>query len=198
MSTSDEVAICNTALQWLGQAKITSLEDSGRPAELCRDNYDELRKAVLEDGADWSFATKRYKLDEILPPSEDRWGDSNWFTIPAETLLVRMVFFDPDFDREVPGWTKEENKLVVDGYDIIYVKTIHDVTNAKLFTPSFRQALSARIAAELAIPITKSLKIQNAMWATYDAKLDKATNADGMQGAREQVRSGRLLRVRGR
>jgi len=78
-----ETAICNQALSWLGAGRILSLDDGTELSDLCKDNYEPLRDAVLEE-ARWTFATKRY---EFLPMAEEpAYGYSTQFLIPTEVL----------------------------------------------------------------------------------------------------------------
>ena len=67
---ASQTQICNLALGWLCQTLLTSINDPGTPARLCRDNFDGARDAVLEDNAR-TFPTARRKPtpDPISPVS---------------------------------------------------------------------------------------------------------------------------------
>lgn len=193
---SSETSICNQALGWLGQEPITSLNDPSRTAELCKINYDPLRETVLEEG-NWSFALKRWVLDNPVVDTPDDWGDYFRFPVPADQLLVVGVFPTDQERDQIKDWRVEDNHILA-SQDTIFVRTIANVTDVPRFTKTFIQALAARLAADLAIPITQSRTLQQDMWALYTAKLDEALAADGKQGAREGIRTNRLTGARWR
>lgn len=194
---SDPITICNLALGWVGADPIRSFDDRNTTAELCRNNYPLSRRAVLEDSA-WTFAMRRMVLDTFLAPDDNRWGDFNAFPIPDENkvLNVQRVYPDPNEVYQSEGWQKEGSNILARD-DIIYVRYTFDLEDTTEFTPGFIQALAARMAADLAIPIASSRTLQADMWQLYAAKLLTATSNDGAQGANERLPAGRLVRSRG-
>jgi hypothetical protein len=61
----------------------------------------------------------------------------------------------------------------------------------------FVQALAARMAAELAIPLSENAQLQGTMWQLYGTKLAEAAARDGQQGSNEYITQRRLTGVRG-
>lgn len=192
---SSEVSICNQALSWLGVSPILTLDDVIKPAQLCKANYAQLRDTVLEE-ANWTFATKRFKFQtpEATAPV---YGYANSFLVPTTTLLVVECndTAEPQGDYDL-DWRYEDNRIVTDAA-IVYAKCIVQVTDPKKFTNTFRQALAARIAAELAVPLTESSAKETKMWNLYAAKLGVARSVDGKQGASDRLKSrSRITRAR--
>jgi hypothetical protein len=181
-----EVAICNQALGWVGGNLITSLGDSSNEARLCNANYADLRDAVLEDAV-WSFAIKRARITKLVAAPE--YGFASQFTLPSDTIRVLNVQDGGnDTDPDIPEWQREGNTIVCDR-DVIYIKYIARITDTALFSSGFKQALAARIAADLSIPITQSRQVQSDMWSLYRAKLGDASTTDSLQGRSRRIRS---------
>jgi hypothetical protein len=193
---ASEVSICNMALGWLGQSPISDLGEASTSAELCLVNYDEARMAVLEEGV-WSFAQRRFVLDKPVPDREQYWGGNFYFGLPGGILKVREVYGNPSATEELPGWTREGRYIVADRKPIYCVGT-NNVTDPNLFSAPFRAALAARLAADLAIPITQSQTLQADMWALYEDKLTRAAVMDASESRRYATGkgTGRLSRAR--
>lgn len=200
---ASQVSICNQAISWLSGNLIISIDDEIVEAKLCKANYDNVRDAVLEEKA-WTFATRRY----ILPASaeSDDWGYAYRFPIPSEVILIihatdkggvsdvgNTSFInqtDPNFDYRV------EDGFIKSNSSIIYIKAIVQVTDTSKFTNGFVQAFATRLAAEIAIPLTESKRLQEFYWALYQKKLQIAGAADGIQGKSDILKSTRFTRVR--
>lgn len=193
---SSEVSICNQAISWLGITPgIISLSDNSKAAKLCNANYTQLRDTVLEEGK-WGFATLRqiFQTPLATPPV---YGYGKAYLIPTTTLLIIECNSSGKKQGDMNlDWRKETNEagqnIIVTDADVVYAKTIVQVTDPKKFTNTFRQAFAARIAAELAVPLTESTTKETKMWELYGIKIDIALGIDGMQGKsdRIQTRSG--------
>ena len=190
-----EVSICNQALSWLGGTLITSLKDETTEGELCQANYANLRDAVLEERA-WTFATFREELTPLR--NEPEWGGKTLFQLPGDNIRVLTVYSNESDTWDVPTrkeWFIEGEHLIID-QDVVRIRYIRRITAPGRFSPSFVQALAARLAADLALPLTQSARMKQDMWALFQAKLTSAGSLDGMQGTREKKRSDALRRVR--
>lgn len=189
---ASKVGICNMAIGWLGGTLITSIDDESAEAALCKTNYEECRDAVLEE-RDWSFATSRKVLSPSGTPPD--FGYGNQFTLPADCLRVLAVSSNPGFTRKI-DWEKEGNKVLADG-EIVYVRYIRQVADETQFSSGFTQAFAARIAMEIALPLTSSAEMQQQMQQLYSVKLERAGAMDGMQGNNKPtMRHSKLLDVR--
>ena len=60
-AVASQVAICNRAMEMLGQAPIVSISDSSAQAKALNRVYNDSRRALLEDHP-WNFAKKRASL----------------------------------------------------------------------------------------------------------------------------------------
>lgn len=190
MATS-EVSISNMALGWLGGNLITSLDDESTEAALCKANYDICRDAVLED-RDWTFATARQILSALT--AAPAFGYAYQYQVPPDLIRILMVSDEPLFVHDL-DWERQGHVIVTDA-SIVYVKYIKRVEDPSKFTAGFVHALAARLAMEIALPLTNSLDMQSQMVSMYGTKLERAGAMDGMQGKNRQLRVNRLLGVR--
>lgn len=189
-----EVTICNLALSWLGADQIISLNDESTSAILCNANYHDARKSVLEATA-WTFATKRTTLAQIAgAPVWPLYGVQ--YAIPADSLRI-LEMSENGFNSTFEHWVIESGRLLCNTQKV-WVRYIWDVLDTSKFSPMFVQALAARLAADMSIPLTNDRVLQKDMWSLYELKVSGATTVDGLQGRRQQIRSPRLIAARSR
>jgi len=213
MATS-EVEICNIALGWLGGNLIISLNDTSVEAKLCKANYAPLRDAVIEE-REWSFATQRLEPSALV--NGPLYGFDRAFQIPPEVIRVLQVssagdvvngaVVDGSFKSATRGgtgvgresrleWLVEGDQIIVSRAERIYIRALIQVIDTTKFSPAFDQALAARLAMDLAIPITASRTLQKDMAGMYADKIALAASSDGMQGRSYNVRSDAFTVVR--
>lgn len=193
-----ETSICNMALSWVGGAPITALSDRSKTAEWCRNNYPFIRDAVMEAHM-WSFATVRV-ISDNAEPDVDGWDTSFMHSIPTNWLGVFRCYRDissknPREWIQSTGWdTQGVYVRAVD--ETLYMEGVIRTTDTGKFSPLFVQALAARLAADMAIPLTENRELQADMWGLYTNKIDEAAARDGQKSLSERVKRGNLVKRR--
>lgn len=187
----DAVGICNQALGWLGEKAITKLDEAAADStaeELCARLYPNALRAVLEAKA-WTFATERL---EFAPAAATGLVDfPSKYPIPA--TVVRVLSCDDGGGTNELEWRRERAYVLTETSPTkVYAKAIVLVEDASLFPPGFCRALSARLAADLAIPLTENARLEEAMEAKYLRELAVAGRLDGQQGTAERVHTSAL------
>lgn len=216
---ASQVSICNQALGWLGANLIISLNDDNKEAALCKANYDDIRDAVIEE-REWTFAVRRISLSPLV--LEPVYGYTNQFLIPPDVIRILNVpdtrFGDtgsligtglggraegPDQQPQLSTFRVESieqptatGKVLLANVESVVLRVLWRVTNIGLYSPMFVQTLAARLAADLAIPLTQNRTLQADMWNLYGKKLGVASAMDGIQGKMELKRSNATTRVR--
>ena len=175
---ASEVGICNQAMAWVGGALITSLGDGSTEARLCNAVYSDVRDAVLE-AHDWTFAITRRNLPASATAPEN--GYATAFPIPSDILRITDVNDGADWRVEGDSIVTNEGSCKVRG--------IARITDPNRFSALFVQALAARLAADLAIPIAQSRALQQQHYQIYESKLAEAVASDGMQGKSRRITS---------
>lgn len=169
------VSICNKALQYLGGSPILSFEDKSRGAELCRYLYAEVRDELLESHY-WSFATRYVTLPKL--PDAPPFDFSTAYQLPPDCICVRQLEGRKSFE------VVEGGVLYTDGGSaraIITVRVVDPVHYPALFVEVFAR----KLAAELAVPLMNSTKLEQAMFKKYLDSFDRATAVDGAEGGRQ-------------
>jgi len=208
------VAICNIALGWLGGDLIISLDDQTVEAKLCKANYEPLRDAVLEE-REWTFAVKR--LEPVETTGLPLYGYDKTFQIPPEVIRVLQVsragevdsgiLVEGSFKSATRGgtgtgretrieWAREGDLIFANNSARIFMRALVRIDDTTKFSPAFDQVLAARLAMDLALPLTNSSKYQQEAARMYGEKMALAAASDGMQGRSQNVRSDAFTVVR--
>lgn len=182
---ASDVQICNMALARIGQKSISSLTEASTAARFCAALFEYARDAVMEDYP-WNFATARLALADLGDPPDD-W--SYRYAWPSGCL--RAVEILPAVKGDTAPSYKVENYndvrcILTDKADavLIYVK---QVTDPNLFSQLFIQALSYRLGAELADPLTGDLQRQQKCETMYQNVIRSAWASDADQGQPDAV-----------
>lgn len=170
--------ICNLALGWIGDATITSLDDPSKAARLCKLNYPLTFAAVLESRW-WTFASERRLLSR--DPVGPAWGSESRYSIPADAARVLKVL-------EVDTWAVEAGYILTpDTTADLKVYVLKSTVDLAEVSPTFVQALAARLAAVLAIPLAENRALQESMWALYGSLIKEAVFLDNSQGTAGRI-----------
>ena len=168
------VEISSNALRLLGAAPITSFSDDTERARLVNAVYEEMRDEVTR-AAVWSCCKSRQVLASLSETPAFGWA--YYHQLPADCLRVADVFSgDTRIDHAVEG-----RRLMTDvsSVNLIFLKRVTDPNELDVL---FISAYTARIAAELALPISGSNTVATAMWAAYDKKVTEARTIDSQEG----------------
>lgn len=169
------VAVCNRALSKIGdELIILSLDDNTKSARYCKALYADTRDFVLRSYP-WRFALKRY----VLAPLREKplFGYEYRFSLPSDCLRV---------------WKMEENeRYQVEGQCLLTDSNIcrfigiSRVEDSTVFDPMFVEALSLRLAAELAVPLAASVSLRDSLIKEYQQFVQQAKTASAMEGVQD-------------
>ena len=179
------VQMCNSALNQLGAASITSLTDNSKNARLCNERYETIRDAVFRSHP-WNSLIKRQQLaQDTATPA---WGFKYQFTLPADSLRV-LAIDAYNSDYKVEGRKILSNESTI---KLIYVSTITDPNEMDVL---LRETISAGLASDLAYSITANLQVSGLMAEKYRAKLSEARHSDASEGYNTDPRNGNTDQV---
>lgn len=186
-----DVTIVNAALIRLGETTITALADDLKPARLANEIYADVRDAVTR-AHPWNFALARAEL--AANANAPTWGYAYAYDLPVEPdHCLRVLTVDGERDGR---WTIEGRQIVSNLPSPIRILYLRRISEPDDTDPLFREALSARLARELAEPLGKSTSLQQAMGNLYEAKLREARSADGQEGTPEILSADTWLTAR--
>ena len=168
------VEITSNALRLLGDDPITSLTEDSERARLVNALYEEVRDEVTR-AAMWNCAKDRQVLASLATTPAFGW--SFYHQLPSTCLrVVDVLSGDIRVEHELEG-----RKLMTDesSVNLIFLKKITDPNDMDSL---FIGAYTAKLAAELAEPITGSRTLAEQMWTLYDRKVREARTIDSQEG----------------
>ena len=193
MVTTD-ISICNLALMRIGLPTIASFEQTTKEAKTCAAVYPFSLKAVLEDHY-WGFAKKSA---EGVVVDEDYLDWEFTYEYPSDCIAIRKIA-DPvnlsgasaeelsgistnkiEYDLMVGGGDTASTVVVTNQEDAVIIYTAL-IENPALYTSLFVEALSYRVAADLAVPLRADSKLQLSMFNIYQNIINKAKASDVKQ-----------------
>lgn len=178
MATS-VIAICNRALDMLGQPPITSLTDGSKTAAACSRNYDLSRDAVLRSYL-WNSASKRAVLAADATAPE--WGYARRFPLPVDCL--RVVDSEGDLDGAV--WRREGNYILTDESAPLRIRYISAVTDPALFDALLVDCIAAHLAMSIAYQVTGTESAVQRMSALYAQFSREARMRDAQESSQDE------------
>jgi hypothetical protein len=188
---ASQTAICNRALEFLGEAPIVSIDEDRSQAKALRRVYDETRRALLEDHP-WNFAKKRASIPASA--TAPVWGPARGFPIPVDFIRFIGSRDEPAFDIEADPsgslW------IVTDAAAPLSIIYIYDVTDTGRYPPSFVDAFASRLALDTCEDITNSNAKNQAHADRHRVYLLKAKSLNGLQRQATLLRPGTFLASR--
>lgn len=195
------IDVCNLALSHLGDgAQVISISpgDGSVQAAYCARFYPIARDVVLS-AFDWSFATKRAAIAEVVNPSPDDWLYA--YALPATCLRPLSALYPGVPWRNFGAGSDTGTfpfviEAAADGTPVMYtnlqtavLRYIYGVTDTTRFPPLVVIAISRLLASYLAGPIIKGdtgVKVAMGQLKIFvELELPKACAADAKMGRRD-------------
>lgn len=179
------IQIANRALTKLGAARIISLGDDNKQSRAVLSCFDDLRDDELRSHR-WSFAMKRTSLaaDSEAPA----FGFTYAYTLPADFLRLDLVndefpavVMDNYIGMETNEYTIEGNKILANMAAPLKLRYIARIEDPNQMDVNFREALSCRIAAELAEDLTQSNQKRELAWNEYKQAVSRAIRTNAIE-----------------
>lgn len=166
--------IINNALNYLGEASITSVDEQDDKARKAKQFYDVSRKELLRK-QDWGFAQEEIVLNKI--PKENYLEFKYVYLYPTNVLFIKKIFGQQcifkDYKYRVANL--DGQKVICCNIDNAKAIITKDVSDTTLFDITFKEALSYLLASKLAMPLTGNMDLFKVALAQYQAALDGAT-----------------------
>lgn len=171
MATTSIVAIANNALAKIGANAITSLSENNEAARAINLVYTQLRNTVLRDHP-WNFAIKRAVL--ALESEQPAFEWTYQFALPSDSLRVlHMELMSMQYEIEGRKLLTNESSAKI--------RYIAEIADPNQYDAMFIEAFSARLAAELAITLSDSNTMAQAMMESYNRKIADARSIDAQE-----------------
>lgn len=156
--------VCNIALVKIGVDPISDINDSGsKPARTCLALWEANRDAVLE-ATKWKCASKRAELQ--LLEDAPLFGWDHQFQLPAD--YIRDIAVKDGFPYQIEG-----DKLLCNELEC-YLRYVYRLTTTGSYHPTLIEAMAARLASELALPLKAAPTTRTSMFQEFQLILTTA------------------------
>lgn len=177
---ADKLRIVNRALQRIGAKKLANLTENSRERLSVDAAYDDVVLQELMTNM-WTFAIKRVEITaDVTGPD---FGRTYQFTKPDDFL--RVAPFDPSQTALIREYLVEGNKILSDYAGPLQLRYVSDLSDEAdpeaLFHPLFANAVSMRLALEIAEELTGSSSKQDRLEGAYTFFVNKARATDGIE-----------------
>lgn len=179
---TDDVGICNLALQRLGAKTIGTLVEDSVAARACNRLYAHARDSEIRAHS-WSFARARATL--AASSTDPAFGFAKKYQLPSDfirllpervvgTNVTTLGGIDPNID-----WQIEGRFILTDDTAPLKIVYLKKETDTEVFDDLFTELLVSRIAMDIAEKVTQSnTKKQDAQNRYVEAKKEaKRINA---------------------
>jgi len=164
-----DIQLCNLALARLGDSRITALTDATAQAQYCSLFYAQTLEE-LQTEFDWQFCRKLASL--TADATSPAFGYSRRFAVPSDFLrLIRLNGIDED--ENFSKWEIVDGFIHTDLSAPAQIEYIASVTTAAKFPAVFVEILSAKLAANLAMPLTGSKELFSQMAEVFSANMQR-------------------------
>lgn len=172
--TSGKLAIVNSALRTLGALSISSItDDDDENARRMNAVYDPCLKALLRSHP-WSFNKKEITLSQIT--TEPVLDDYLYiYNLPSDFIRLNKTSVEPDYSHKIKG------RKLYSNANSISIEYGYFCTDANQFDAAFAEALSAKLAAELAYSITRDKDMVKLKWDEFKTKFNYAKSINGQE-----------------
>lgn len=175
MSAPSQTGIVNAALTLLGTSRrILDIGEGSPVANLYKQIWDATLDEVLADHP-WNFAVRR--VDAALSPVAPT--GSQWsYRFERPAAMLRWLPWARDEDDWFDG--EEEDGFILANDTTIVVRGIFRIVDPARWTPGFKEALAAKLAAKTAKAITGQSGMIDRMDAHYAEAKSGAKRQDGL------------------
>ena len=191
-----DIAICNRALDMLGADPIVSFDDATQVGRLCKRNYEPVRDAVLR-AYPWNPAIRRAALPALT--EVPAWGFAFQYALPEgpePPRCLRVLSIESETVGQATEYRIEGRRILSDEGPPLHILYIAQIIDPTRFGPLLADTIAARLAAELAYPLTASTSLGQAMGQSYRDKLTEARAIDAQEGSAGRLSTNEWLESR--
>ena len=199
----DSIQVCNRALAFLGQPRITAFFDETVESRLCGELYDTTRQALLRSYP-WNCATKVDTLAKLPEVPNKETGHSFYYQVPVDELrIIRVVkltegsggfYYSFLYPTDDSHWERHGDKIAT-SVDPCPVEYIRDIESHEMDL-HLQDALAYQMAADLAYALTGSSKMMESRTELALVKLQEARTTDSLESGTKKITKYHLSAVR--
>lgn len=188
--TLSDIEICSVALVKIGASDIAAFDDETVEADVASRLYDVTLNGLIVTHP-WHFTLAEAELEAVDEPAQA--GFAHAFAMPDD--LLRIISAGAGSRARGVEYRVAGRRLYANAPRILLSYQRRPATVD--FPPFFVQALIARLAAELCIPLTEGTSRAEALYGLAAAELRIAKLLDSQQATPRAVEDFTLIAVRG-
>lgn len=200
--------IYNLAITRLGHEQMSSETENTRAGRLVRIHYPTIRDAVLR-AHPWNFAVLRASLSQlaVTPAFEFTYAyalptnpyclkvlrtnyEAQGFSSAAVYTYPGLVGYGPlpvEYRIETILVSGTPVRAMLMNEATVSIEYVARITDVSLYDPLFVDVLAARLAAELALPLTDNQSATKTLMDLYMGKLAEARTMDAQEGSPRDI-----------
>jgi len=196
------VSIVNNALNIIGGANITELEENAKTARVMNQMYESIRDDVFR-AHPWNCLIRRANLAQSVDtPAFDY---AYQYALPTDPYCLRVLEFqNGSMTYPYENLVGQGNKpfFVIEGRNILTdsgtarIKYIARITDPSQYDAGLISVLAARLASEAAYAITGSTSVVQFADALYERKLREARFSDATENATVRLEASDFIEAR--
>ena len=192
---TSNVDICNSALNMLGSSIITSLTEDSKAARVCNQRYTFVRDATFR-AHPWNCLIRRKKLAQDATTPVYKYAYR--YPLPTNPYCLRVltVSDDGNEERRDIDFKIEGNRYLLTDQSAIYIQYISRDEDPQQYDFLLIEAVSARLAADIAYALVGSSSLATTMFELYERKLKEARFAAAQEGYPDDIIADTFLRAR--
>lgn len=171
---ASKIEITNIALIRLGASPISSFEEGSTVAIAAGVVWDTARTSLLRDHP-WNFAIKDIEVPQSSTAPKAKYKYK--YQLPSDCLRLLEVYDDHDF--------KLKGREIHTDMTSCKIKYVSDITDTAIWDSAFTDLMAAKLAFELAYPVTESTSLMQQMGEIYALKIQKARFVDATEDVPE-------------
>ncbi|MCG7932111.1 MAG: hypothetical protein N0E44_18935 [Candidatus Thiodiazotropha lotti] len=193
-----KVQICNMALGAIGEkSNIQSITERSPQAAKCNLYYDQMVEVVLSD-FDWNFASVTETL-ALIGTAPTGW--SYQYAMPSDCLaareIVREIRINTDrIPYKIARDRTSNMRVILTNQAEAELRYTGLVTDTSQFSPWFVEALSLRLSAAIAEPLTRKKDLVVRQLQLYNRALQAAAAASANEEEQEESNDADWIRDR--
>lgn len=174
---ASKTGLCSLALGRVGQDAIEDIDELSTEAGYCRRFYDGARTSTLRK-YNWAFARRVQSLALLADETSHQYE----YVYAKPSSCLKVIALHPE-----DGYAPDDAKisfLVMGNYihsdePNAQAEYVYDEEDTTKFDPLFAEAFSYRLAADLAMPLTRDPNYVGAMMKLFRETLSEAKTVSG-------------------